>query len=102
MSSLRVRLRPVADGQTIVNMPPVVGRHVGGIDIQYFDNLDRLEHLLDSRPAGYLQQAFAAGVHIWNGDVALAWRDGAEDVDPRQHGSVGIGSPTYEREDAAC
>ena len=62
MASLRVRLRAVADGQTIVNMPPVLGRYVGGIDTQRFDGLDRLEHLfalgqLDVRsrlsPPGY-------------------------------------------------
>jgi hypothetical protein len=70
-------LRPITSGQAVVNMPPVVGRDVGGIDAQRFDDLDRVEHFLDPRPARNVQQAVAAGVHVRGGDVALARRNGA-------------------------
>jgi hypothetical protein len=51
MPAARVRARPVADGQAVVDVLPVVGRDVGGIDAERFDGLDRLEYLLDLRPA---------------------------------------------------
>jgi hypothetical protein len=47
MSCPCVRLRRITGGQAVVNMPPVVGRDVGGIDAQRFDDLDRLQHFLD-------------------------------------------------------
>jgi hypothetical protein len=40
-------LRLITGGQAVVNMPPVVGRDVGGMDAQRFDDLDRLQHFLD-------------------------------------------------------
>jgi hypothetical protein len=75
-------LRPITGTQAAMNMAPAVGRDVGGIDAKGFGDLDRLEH---PRPSGTVQQTVAAGVHVRNGDVALAGADGAEDVDPRLH-----------------
>jgi hypothetical protein len=58
-------LLPVADGQTIVNMPPVLGRYVGGIDIQCFDNIDRLEHLLATASTGASVPRGSRGRRRW-------------------------------------
>ena len=71
-------------------MPPVVRSDVGGIDAQRFDDLDRVEHFLDPRPARNVQQTVAAGVYVQGGDVALAWRNGAQDVDPRLYATARI------------
>jgi hypothetical protein len=44
----------------------------------------------------------APGCTSGGGDVALAWRDGAQDVDLRVYGTEGVGRPAQEREDAVC
>src|SRR6266481_4033768 len=57
-----------------------------------------------SRPwatPGNLQQTFAARAYIRHGDVALARRDGAQDIDARYGGSVLVPSPANEGEDAS-
>ncbi len=101
MPGLSVGSRPLADGDAIVDVLPVLGGGIGRIDAERLDGIDGLQHLLDFGPPGNLQQTFAAGAHIRHGDVRLAGRDGTEDIDARQGGSVLVPSPADEGEDAA-
>src|SRR6266851_4010799 len=100
MPSARIRSRPLADGQAIVDVLPVLWRGIGRIDAERLDGVDGLQHLLDLRPPGNAQQTFAAGTHIRHGDVALAGRDCAQDIDVRYNGSVVVPGPPEEGEDA--
>ena len=67
----RVGARCVASREPVVNMPPVIGTGVGGIDAELLDGVDRLQHALDVRPARDAQKDFAAGPHIGNGGVGF-------------------------------
>src|SRR6516165_12119509 len=89
-----------SNGQAVVDVTPVIGRSVRGIDAERRDGVDRMKHLLDLPPAGQLQTALAAGAHVRDGGAALAWRDGSQDIDARQDGSVVVGRPADESEDA--
>ena len=42
-----VRARCVANSEAVVNVAPVIGTGVGGIDADLLDDIDRLEHALD-------------------------------------------------------
>src|ERR1700730_4188138 len=96
LSAIQPRLMPTAavrswvfsNGQAVVDVTPVIGRGVCGIDAERRDGIDRMKHLLDLPPAGQIQQALAAGAHVRDGRAALAWRDGSQDIDARQDGSV--------------
>ena len=83
MPGLSVGSRPLADGDTIVDMVPVLWSGIGRIDAERLDGIDGLQHFLDLGPSRNLQQTFAAGAHIRHGDVAFAGRDRAQDVDAR-------------------
>src|SRR5712691_10019450 len=101
MPGLGVGSRPLPDGQAIVDVLPVVRGGISGIDAERLDGVDGLKHLLDLRPSGDAQQTFTARAHTRHGDVALAWRDRAQDVDARYGGSVLVAGPADESEDAA-
>src|SRR5258708_30581386 len=101
MQGLRVGSGLLADGQAIVDVRPVLRRGIGRIDAERLDGIDGLQHLLDLGPPGNLQQTFAARAYIRHGDVALARRDGAQDIDARYGGSVLVPSPANEGEDAS-
>src|SRR5260370_39301998 len=101
MAGLSVWSRPLADRDTIVDVLPVLGGGITRIDAERLDRIDGLQHLLDFRPPGNLQQTFATGAYIRHGDVALAGCDGAQDIDARQGGSVLVASPANEGEDAS-
>src|SRR5882672_3006707 len=102
MPSPCIGSRPLADGQAIVDMLPVLWGGIGRIEAERLDSIDGLQHLLDLGPPGNLQQTFPAGAHIGHGDVSFAGRDRAQDVDARYRGSVLVPSPADEGEDAAC
>ena len=102
MPGLSVGSRPLADRHTIVDMLPVLWGSIGRIDAERLDRIDGLQHPLDLGPPGNLQQTFASRAYIRHGDVALARRDGAQDIDARYGGSVLVPSPANEGEDAAC
>src|SRR5262249_62368527 len=91
----------LADRHSVVDVLPVVWRGVSRIDAERLDGVDCLKHLLDLRPPGHPQQTFAAGTHIRHGDVTLARRDGAQNVDAGYDRSVVVGGPADEGEDAA-
>src|SRR5712691_920011 len=101
MAAVRVGSQPLADGQAVMDLPPVVGRSVRGIDPKRLDGVDRLQHLLDLRPTGKVKQAFSARSHVGHGRVARAGSHGAQDVDARDDGAVVVGSPADKRKDAA-
>ena len=96
-----VRPRPFANRQSVMDVPPVLGRGIGRIDAERFDDIDRVEDFLDFRPAGETQQALPAGTNKRHGRVALARTNGAQDVDPRNYRAVVVGCPTNEGEDAS-
>src|SRR5712692_6756397 len=100
MPGLGVGSRALADGHTIVDMLPVLRRGVGWIDAERLDGVDGLQHLLDFRPPRNAQQTFAARTYIRHGDVTLARRDRAQDIDARCDGSVVVPGPADEGEDA--
>ena len=84
--------RRFIDGQAVVDVNPIVGRGVGRIDAERFDNVDPLQHTFDLRPAG---------AHIGRGRAALAGRDSPDDVDARDDGTEVARGPAHERENTA-
>src|ERR1700732_4500892 len=92
---------PLAHGQAVVDVLPVVWCGIGRIDAERLDGVDGLKHFLDFGPSGDAQQTFAAGTHMRHDDVALARRDRAQDVYARYGGSVIVPGPADESEDAA-
>src|SRR5579883_1914952 len=95
-----VAARLLAGGQTVVDMPPVMRRHLARVDADRFDRIDGLEDALDLRPALHLEKDVAAGPHEGQRLIALARRDRAHDVDAREDGAMVIGGPAHEGEDA--
>jgi len=91
----------LANGQAVVDVPPVIGGGVRRVDAERFDSIDGLEHFLDLRPAGHAQQALATGTHVLNGLAGLPRRDRAQDINLRQDGSVVVRRPADKSEDAA-
>ena len=89
----RVGARCVAGGEPVVNVPPVIGTGVGGIDAELLDGVDRLQHALDLRPARDAQKDVAARPHGANRGVGFTGRDGAQDVDARDDGAVIVRRP---------
>lgn len=74
---------------------------VSGIEAERFDDVDRLQDLLDLRPAGETQKALSAGTNEGNGRVTLARPNGAQNIDARDDGAVVVGCPANEGKDAA-
>ena len=101
MPAARVGPRLLTDEHAVVNVPPMLWRGIRRVDAECFDEIDRLQDFLDFRPAGDVQQTFPARENMGHCRVALAWSDGAQDVDAREDGSVVIGGPANESEDAA-
>lgn len=83
----------------VMDMPPMIGINVAGIDLQSFDCVDDLEKTLDLGPAFNIQQNLTAGAHEWQSLERLASADGAQNVDARQDGAIVIGCPANECED---
>ena len=101
MPAGRIGPGPLADRQAVVNVAPMLGRSFGRIDAERLDDIDRLQDLLDLRPAGETQQAFSAWAHEGHGRVTLAGPNGAQNVDPRDHSAVVVGCTTNDGKDAA-
>src|SRR6266496_4575330 len=91
----------LTDGQTVVNMPPVLRRRVGRIDLDRLNGVDRLQDFFDIRPPREAQQALSARAHVGHGRVALARPDGAQDVDAGDDGAGVVRRPADERKDTA-
>ncbi len=97
----RVGARRLAGGQAVVDVPPMIGRDCGRIDVERLDRVDELEHVLHLRPAFELEQDVTARAHERQRLIGLARRDGAHDVDARDDRAEIVGGPADEREDAA-
>src|SRR5260221_5449563 len=97
----RVAARRVTCGEPVVNVSPVIGTGVGGIDAELLDGVDRQQHALHVRPARDAQKDVASGPHGANRGVGFTWRDGAENVDARDDGAVIVAGPADKSEDAA-
>ncbi len=67
--------------QTVMDVPPVIGRNVHRIDAPRLDRIDELEDALDFGPAIGAQQDVAAGAHERQALIALADTHGAHDVE---------------------
>src|ERR1700704_6085418 len=81
MPAPTVRSWLFSNGQAVVDVTPVIGRGVCGIDAERRDGVDRMKHLLDLPPAGQMQQALATGAHVRDGGAELARRDSSQDID---------------------
>ena len=101
MAGRRVGSRSLTDRQSVVNVPPMLWGGVSRIDGERFDDIDRLQDLLDLRPTGETQQAFPAWTDERHGRVTLAGPNGAQNVDARDHRAVVVGCPANEGKDAA-
>ena len=86
---------PVAD------VAPMVGRRIAGVDADGLDRIDRLERLLDLRPAVDPRQYLGAGSDERQRRMGLARRDGEGDGDVRMDGAEVVRRPADESEDRA-
>lgn len=93
--------RLFAGGETVVNVPPIVGGGVGRIDFDGFDSVDQLQDALDFGPTVNAQKNLAAGTDEWQRREWFARRSGAHNVNPRNDGAKIVRRPADEREDAA-
>ena len=84
-----------------MHMPPIIRRRVGGIETERLDSIDCLQHAFHFRPAVDVQENLSAGTHERQGLVQLAWKESADDVDPRYDRPVPVGLPPNEGKDAA-
>src|SRR5262249_13213308 len=98
---MRVAARHFVDRQAVMNVMPMVRRGVGRIDTERLDSINRLQDLLDFRPAREAQQDFCAGVDIRDSRIAFPRWHGPQDVDARSNGAIVIGGPADEGEDTA-
>jgi hypothetical protein len=96
----RVNPRHFVDGQTIVDVVPIVRCGVGRVDAERLDGINNLQHAFDLRPTGQPQQDVAARPYIGHGCAALAGRDSPQNIDARDDCTEIVGGPAYEREDA--
>ena len=71
--------RLVSGAKTIVDMPPVIRRGVGWINVEGLDGVDRGEHPLDLGPSADAQQKLAAGTDEGQCLIGLARRDRAHE-----------------------
>src|SRR3954469_17312399 len=101
VARFRIRTRVFVDGQTVMNVMPMIRSNVGRIDAEHLNGICHLQHALDLRPAGETQQNLSAGCHIGDGRAALSWSDCAQDVDPRNDRAKVVGGPSDESKDAA-
>ena len=81
MARKRIGAGLFASRQAIVDVPPMVRRGVGGIDAGGFHHVDRLQNLIDLRPAVDPQQNVAARTDEWQCLVGFSRRNCAYDVD---------------------
>ena len=68
-----------------------MSRHAGEslLHLSSWRKVEKVLHAID-----------AAGAHVRDGGAELAWRDGSQDIDARQDGSVVVGRPADESKDA--
>ena len=59
----RISARLVANGQAVMDVPPVIRASVGRDLRRSLNGVDGLQHALDIWPAGDAQQNLATGLH---------------------------------------
>ena len=93
-----VGARLVTGLETVVDVSPMVGRGVDGIDAKRLDGVDGLEHPLNLRPAVDLQQNIAAGPDERQRLERFAVMNRAQDVDARDDRAEVVRGPSDEGE----
>ena len=63
MTCARVIARRLVDGQSVVDVLPVVRRNIGRIDAERLDGVNGMQHTLDLGPTVHAQEDVAAGAH---------------------------------------
>ena len=91
----------MARGEPIVEVAPVLGCHISGVDAESLDGVDRLVHTLDLWPAIGAEQELATGTQKRQSLIGLARRDRSYDVHAGDDRAVVIRHPSNEAEDAA-
>ncbi len=91
MSAVRIGSWQFTGEETIVDVPPVLGRGVRRIDSECLNPVDCLKDLLDFRPTTEVEQALSARMHKWHGRVAFVLLNGAQDIDTRHDSAVVVG-----------
>lgn len=86
---------------TVMDMPPVIGRDGAGIEAEAFDLVDHLKNVLHLRPARHVEQQVAAGPDKGHGLESGAPLHGAHDGEAGDDRAVIIGGPADEAEGAA-
>ena len=88
-----VRPRLHAGDEAVVQMSPMIGGGISGIDAERFHGVDRLKHTLDLRPTVDPQQNFAAWADERQRLIGLATVNRARDVDARDDGAEVVRGP---------
>jgi hypothetical protein len=81
---MRVAARLLIDGQSVMNVLPILWRCVSWMDTECFHGIDGLEDFFDLGPAGEAQERFSTRTHIRDSRVALAWSHRSQNIDARQ------------------
>src|SRR5262249_44256952 len=95
---VRVAAWLLLNGQSIMNVLPIVGRRVSWIDAERFHGIDGLEDFFDLGPTGETQERFSARTHIRDCGITLAWSHRSQNIDARKGRAIVIRSPANERE----
>ena len=83
----------------MVHVAPMVRCNGSGRNALRPDRIDQAEHSFDLRPTLGGQQDLRTGADERQGLVRSTGRQGAQDVEPGEHGAVFAGSPADEGED---
>src|SRR5690349_13387150 len=78
-----VGARLLVDGETVMDMSPIVGCGVSRIDVERLHRIDDMQHALDLGPAVHAQQNVAAGADEWQRLIGFTGGNGAHDVGAR-------------------
>src|SRR5688500_8195725 len=84
----------------VMDVSPMIGNDIAGIDANRLDGVDNFEHPGDLRPAFDLEQDVAAGAHEGQGRERLSTLARAHYVDARRHRAIVVGGPTDKGEGA--
>jgi hypothetical protein len=98
---MRVAAWLLIDGQSVMNVLPILWRSVSWMDTECLHGIDDLEDFFDLGPAGEAQERFSTRTHIRDSRVPLAWSHRSQNVDARKGRAIVVGSPADEREYAS-
>jgi hypothetical protein len=92
--------RRFVNGQTVVDVVPVVGCSIGWINAQCLNGIDELKSALDLWPARQAQQDPTTRLDARDARTALAGRRRMQNIDPGQNGPKVAGCPANKCEHA--